>query len=206
MNEPPLTRSRKLDEKFIAELEIEPGEIAIDCGASIGDVTEELVKKGAEVCCFEANPVTFEFLSKRFGSNPSVQCFQKAVSDRAGKARFYLHEDFDGSDEKLRTANGSSLLEFKGNVRKDQPIEVETIDLCAFIESLDREIGLLKIDIEGAEIEVINRLIDTGLYKKARVILAETHERKIPELRVPTQKLRDRIKEMGISNIDLDWI
>ncbi len=70
---------------------------------------------------------------------------------------------------------------------------------------LDTEIEVLKIDIEGAEIEAVNRLLDTGSYRKAKRILVETHERKIHELREPTEALRNRIEEMGIDHICLDW-
>ena len=64
---------------------------------------------------------------------------------------------------------------------------------------------LIKIDIEGAEINLIERIIDSGSYKNIGQIFVETHEHKIPELVEPTNTLRARIKKEEITNINLNW-
>jgi hypothetical protein len=60
------------------------------------------------------------------------------------------------------------------------------------------------MDIEGEEIKVLNKIIDQGLYKKARNIVVETHER-FPTLAQSTKDLRNRIYDLGIKNIDTNW-
>ena len=195
--------SAKLDESYLKTLDLPAGTLALDCGASVGDVTAVFREKGLRVHAFEPNPLAFAHLKDRFADDDMVNCHQAAISDKDGTAQFYPHEDL--SEERLHTANGSSLLEFKSNVLKDQAMDVAVIDLARFIDDLDSEVEVLKIDIEGAEIETVNRLLDTGSYRKAKRVLVETHERKIEELREPTEALRRRIEEMGIENICLDW-
>lgn len=194
----------KLDETFLKTLELPPGSVVVDCGASIGDTIEVFLEKGAVVHAFEPNPAAVAHLKERFADAKDLTLYQKAVSDKNATASFFLHEDL--GPETLKTANGSSLLDFKGNVDTAAPVEVETIDLAEFLQSLDTKVTVLKIDIEGAELEVVNRLLDTGAYDVAEQILVETHERKIPELAERTEALRKRIADLGLTErINLEW-
>jgi predicted nucleotidyltransferase len=84
------------------------------------------------------------------------------------------------------------------------PVEVEVVDLCRFIKELEEPVGLLKLDVEGEEIDILNALIDQGLHSRIRHILAEVHEH-IPSVKEPSKKLKERIREQGITNIDLTW-
>jgi len=195
--------THKLDEKFLEYLELSQRDIVIDCGASIGDTVDVFRRKGALVHAFEANPMAVEALKKRFKEDDMVVIHEAAVYDRYGTANFYFHEEL--SESTLKTANGSSLLKVKGNVNKESPCQVRTIDVSDFIEKLESRVAVLKVDIEGAEIEVVNHLLDTGVYKLCSHILVETHERKIPELLKPTELLRKRLKDMRVENINLEW-
>jgi FkbM family methyltransferase len=71
---------------------LEPSDIAIDCGANIGNITALLCRSGATVYAFEPNPFAFKELQKRFLGNPNVHCFQKGVLDENGMTHLYLHE------------------------------------------------------------------------------------------------------------------
>ena len=69
---------------------------------------------------------------------------------------------------------------------------------------MNKPIGLLKMDIEGEEVRVLNKLIDLNLHQKIRKIVVETHERFLV-LKEPTKKLKKRIRALKLRNIDLDW-
>ena len=80
------------------------------------------------------------------------------------------------------------------------------IDLSAFITSLGK-VRLLKLDIEGAEVRVLNHLMDTGAIELIELTVVETHENQIPSLIPQTDELRSRIKKSKYaSRIRLDWI
>lgn len=193
-----------LGENYLQKLKLEPGAFVVDCGASVGDTCNVFLKKGAIVHAFEPNPMAAHALEQRFPDTPNLTVYQNAVSDKNARANFYLHRNL--APERLRAANGSSLLSFKKNINKAAPIDVETIDLAEFLYSLQRSVAVLKIDIEGAEIKVVNHLLDTGAYQIAELILIETHEDRIPELKKQTKNLRNRIVEMGqTERINLGW-
>ncbi|HMP77512.1 MAG TPA: FkbM family methyltransferase [Kiritimatiellia bacterium] len=180
-----------------------PADIAIDCGANVGVVTAHLCKQAGQVYAFEPNPHAFAVLRKRFEAAPNVQCIPKGVSDQNGHARLYLHEHSD--QDEVHWSTGSSLLDFKGNVRKDKFIDVELVDLCEFIAGLGRPVKLLKMDVEGVECAILRKLIESGIVHRIAHIFVETHEEKVPALRAETDAIRALIRARGIRNINLDW-
>jgi len=83
---------------------------------------------------------------------------------------------------------------------------VELVDLTEFIENLDQPVDLLKIDIEGAECEVLEKFLQKNLHEKVKLTLVETHDTKIPGLKEKTDAIRQIIKERKISNVNLSWL
>lgn len=178
------------------------GDIAIDCGANVGKVTQRMARSGAIVYAFEPDPNAFKELEKSFGNIKNVVLFNKAVSDYSGNVKLYFNDRYNEDPKKWSV--GSTLVEDKPHVDKSNFVEVEVIDLTEFINNLQKPVTLIKIDVEGEEIRILNKLIDTGLAKKVENILVETHER-FPVLKNPTEDLRKKIKDLNIKNIDLDW-
>jgi FkbM family methyltransferase len=181
-----------------------PGDLAIDCGANVGLVTTCLADRGATVHAFEPNPHAYAELARRFAGHARVTCHPRGVWHQNSTLRLFLHEN--AADDPVTWSTGSSLLECKGNVSSEHFCEVEVIDLLAFIDSLGRPVKLLKIDVEGAECEILEAFIERGFHRKVELTLVETHEKKIPELREKTAAIRRRLREQNISNINLDWI
>ncbi len=190
--------------KKLFAIKLNRTDIAIDCGANVGDITEHLSKSGATVYAFEPNPHAYMVLQDRFSNKGNVHCFQKAVSDKNDTMKLYLHENSD--KDEVYWSTGSSLLVFKGNVLPDKYVGVEVVDICEFIENINHRVRILKLDIEGVECKVLKKLIYTGVIDKIDFVYVETHDDKIPELREETNAIRKLINERGISNIDLDWI
>src|SRR3546814_5344424 len=114
-----------------------------------------------------------------------------------------LHE-FAETDP-VKWSTGSSLLAFKGNVREEDFVTVEAVDFAAFLEAMDRPVALLKMDIEGAEVAVLERLLERGLHDRIERAFVEVHDRKIPELVAPTNRLRQKLHDLQVTTIDLSW-
>jgi FkbM family methyltransferase len=189
------------------EIDVSPGDIIIDCGANIGDVTSLFARAGATVYAFEPNPLCFTILSKRFRALPMVRCFNQGVIDRHCTLTLTTpsaHQQWDA----IETTIVSSFIPGAMHPEKYtvQEVEIECIDIDEFIRSLGRRVRLLKLDVEGAEILIINRLIDAGTIELVDLVAAETHERHIPSLIASTAALRLRIQNAGLgSKIRLDW-
>ena len=189
--------------KQLFSIKLTKADIAIDCGANVGNITQHLCKSGATVYSFEPNPYAFRVLQDRFSNVQNVHCFLKGVSDNKSKMKLYLHENSD--EDQVYWSVGSSLLNFKGNVLTDKYVEVEIIDLCEFIESLNQRVRILKMDVEGVECRILEKIISTGVIDKIDYAFIETHDHKIPELKAETNAIRELIKKRRIENINLDW-
>jgi len=187
------------------KIDIVRGDVVIDCGANVGVVTQHFRRLGATVYAFEPNPHAFIALDMNFANDPNVFCLKKGVAspEQAGPGKLFLHEYAE--TDQLTYSTGSSINPDKGNVDVNNYLEIELIDLCKFIKDLGVPIKVLKIDIEGAEIELLNALIDQGLSSVIEHIFVETHEKKIPSLRTPLELLKEKIEEKNITNIDLTW-
>ena len=184
-------------------MQMAEGDIAIDCGANAGDVSAHWAKSGATVYAFEPNPHAFNILEDRLASWKDVHCFQKAVLDRNEKVKLYFHTRSD--EDELYWSQGTSLLAFKSNVLKDKFAEVDAIDLAEFIQQLDADIKVLKLDVEGTESPILRKIIKSNLHRRIEYIFAETHDDRVPELQAETDELRALIKDMRITNINLDY-
>lgn len=180
-----------------------PGDIVIDCGANVGDVTNAFAKTQATVYVFEPDPYCFSILEKRFNGCSNVKLFNKAVGIENRAINLYRAENFAKNPEFL--SQSSSIYISKKNVCDLNAFEVEQIDFVAFVQALPDRVAILKIDIEGAEVPVIEDLLDTNAIERIDYVFAETHEKQIPELAERTVVLRKRIAEGGYSNINLDW-
>lgn len=127
---------------------LKPGMIAVDVGANIGYYTllaASLVGAQGEVHAFEPVLSNFELLTKSVQENNyrQVVVMQKAVSDKNGKVKVFLH----------RTGSGAHTMGNWDSSRKST--EVESVTLDSFFSGKGR-IDFLKIDVEGFEPSVIN--------------------------------------------------
>jgi FkbM family methyltransferase len=182
-----------------------PGDIAIDCGANLGAVTDVLSRGGAEVHAFEPNPDAFRHLAARVGGRANVHLHPKAVHDHDGRMQLYFHLNYARNPE--RFSAGSSLIGEKRNVDETGGIAVEVVDLAAFVQRLGRPVKLVKIDVEGAEYAILEALIARGVIDRIERVFVETHAHAIPSLAEADRRLRATIAARGLgAKIDLNWI
>jgi FkbM family methyltransferase len=175
-------------------------DVVIDCGASNGRCTGLLAANGATVYAFEPDPHGFAGLEAMFRGVPNVHLLRQAVGLDVRQAALYRHAKF--ADNPNRFVQSSSLFTARDNGQEF--VMVDQIDFPAFIQALSCRIAILKLDIEGAEVPILERLLDTGLIERFDYVFAETHERVIPALVERTMALRTRVA--SLRNINLDWI
>ncbi|MEO9516974.1 MAG: FkbM family methyltransferase [Paracoccaceae bacterium] len=86
-------------------------------------------------------------------------------------------------------------------------LEVEVVDLIAFLEEIDRDIRILKTGIEGAEWDILNGLIDHPVLSRVGCIFVETHERQDLRKYVPMfEALQERAEQIKRPYINLYWV
>lgn len=177
--------------------------ICIDCGANIGKISEIMAKTGAMVYAFEPNPLCMFELEELCSKYENIKLIKKGVADRNSKFKMY-HNDFICFDREV-FSQSSSIYSSKKNVNIDNFSEIECIDLCEFINNIGKHIDILKLDVEGAEYDILFRMITTEVYRKCRLILVEQHANSIPEVVERAKIVKRLIEENNIDNIDMSW-
>lgn len=182
---------------------LKPGDITIDAGANLGEITALLASTGATVHAFEPDPYTFERLCRNVGKFPNVHLHRKALSANSGTTKLFRSVDFEKDPDFW--SQSSSLYNDKNNIDKSKYISIEEKSIIEFIGEIKQKIKLMKIDIEGAEVPLLESLIDTGLIDDIDRIFVETHEKKIPQIAERTHILRETISKRWANKINLDW-
>ncbi|MGY6554757.1 MAG: FkbM family methyltransferase [Wenzhouxiangella sp.] len=195
-------RQRRARRAFEA-ISLRPGDVAIDCGANVGAITRELAQGGADVHAFEPNPLAMIELERLSRPFPNVHCHAAAVSDHDGHAALFLHRKHD--QDPLGHSAGSSLVAGKHNLDPAASLTVPVVDLARFIRELNRPVRLLKIDIEGLEVRLLEHLLDQGLLGDIEQVFCETHEFKVAGLWQECRRLRRRLDAAGMRHVNLDW-
>lgn len=187
---------------------LQKGDLVIDCGANIGEVTQPLAETGASIHCFEPDPYAFEQLSSRVMKLDNVILHNAAVGTESGTVQLMRAVNF-GENPKGGSVK-STVLKGGRSIDESNPIDVELIDLIAFIKhaiECSGEIAFLKMDIEGAELDILERMEAENLFDSIRCTVVETHERKFKALRPRFKALKERVgNAYPVSKVNLDWI
>ncbi|WP_279144829.1 FkbM family methyltransferase [Helicobacter pullorum] len=138
------------------------------------------------------------FLRDLYKGNEKLILSNQAVSNKNGKTTFY-----NGVNN--ATSEGASITRNWGG----SSYEVEMLDFREFLKDIiqkHHKISLIKIDIEGAEFDVLDSLIEQKLYENVEYIMVETHERFFENSKEKIENLKSKITKNNIQNIFLDWI
>tara|TARA_X000000368_G_C22921618_1_gene663330 strand:+ start:335 stop:994 length:660 start_codon:yes stop_codon:yes gene_type:complete len=182
---------------------LQKGSLVIDAGANVGEFTKLFLDKGFKVHAFEPDTIALKELKKKCETSKELKLYEAAVGLKNERQKLYRYRKFDESNP--YSTQGSSLLNYRSG--KNKPfIEIKVIDFIEYLKQQTDNISLLKMDIEGIEIDILNKIIDENLHKKIKFIFVETHERFSHSLGVETAKLKLRIKKLKIRNINLDWV
>lgn len=180
---------------------VRTGDICVDCGANRGDYTKRFAQAGAETYAFEPDPWSFAELRRRAGALKGAHLINKAVGTTPGTLPFFRDAAFDEAPEWCSL--GSSI--FRREDRAQDEIEVEVVNFLAFLRGLNRDIRILKMDIEGAEVPILETLFASELMGRIDYLFVETHELQFPELLERTWDLRARIHSFPGTAINFDW-
>lgn len=130
---------------------VKPGMHVVDIGAHIGlfsAVSSQLVGASGKVVSFEPTPGTYKILSEtlRLSGCENVNAVQAAVSEKPGHATFYISS--------IEGCNSNSLVNNKENEELNK-FDVELVTIDSLRSKYNVKPDLIKIDAEGAELDVL---------------------------------------------------
>jgi len=148
----------------LAAMEPDAPNYVIDCGAHIGAFSMMCAQhlQHSEVIAFEPNPDSFSYLQENVVRFGRIQAMNKAVAVRDGELRLYSPDQSDWNGRWTTLPNTNPYL------------TVEALGLFDFIDALDKEVFILKLDIEGYEEQLIEAAREEDI-RKVQVLIIETH-------------------------------
>jgi FkbM family methyltransferase len=131
--------------------------VIIDCGSNIGAATVffKSLYPTVKILCFEPDPNEWQMLNKNIQANQlgDINTINAAVSGKEGTIDFFGEFDVEAPD-----ARGNSIISTWGMQRVTSTVKkVKAVKLSSYISS---EVDFLKLDIEGAEQQVLQELGD----------------------------------------------
>lgn len=210
----PGKRGRRYSRQFNAFLALDEferairrtaGKTCIDLGANVGHYTKELAKLASEVIAFEPDPWACAQLETNLANFSNIKIENAAAGIQEGTALLWRHLQFN--DDPAKYSTSSSIIPDKFDViDRHQAIEVCQINFIDYLSDLDKEVGIIKIDIEGAELDLLEALLKRpDLLSRIDYIFAETHERQIPDHAPRIRNLRARADRLTRPRVNLDW-
>jgi FkbM family methyltransferase len=150
------------------------GDIVVDVGAHIGQYTilaSRRVGLTGQVISIEPEPRNFEILKRNISLNQlcNVKPVACAAYSSHTKTKLFLPEEESG-----RTIYNTVMKERAGN--NGRYVEVDTATLDSVLESLGlSKVNWIKIDVEGAELEVLRGACNILAESNKVRVLVEIH-------------------------------
>jgi FkbM family methyltransferase len=149
--------------------------VVFDVGANRGltSAAYTAVFPNATIHAFEPFPETCHAFRTNLGNNPFIRLNEVAVSDKEGVASLHVNTSVDTNSLLESQALGVSSDK---SCQTQTAIEVPTITLDSYCKSHSIEkIDILKIDVQGAEIKVLQGAKELLQQGRIRLIYTETY-------------------------------
>jgi FkbM family methyltransferase len=177
-------KEREKDEELFFEKFLKEGDVVVDCGAHLGTLTitaSKIVSDKGHVYAYEAHPRTFSFLKRNIYDNgcKNVTALHVAVTDTSQSVRF--------SDYYVNDMN---------SVEKNGPLEVTGNTLASLLYDVEK-VDLLKLDIEGSELQALKGA--GGVLKRTKAVYFESAARSFVRFGYTLDDILQFLKENGFT-------
>ncbi len=169
--------------------------VLMDLGANVGRFTTDFLAlhPSARVVLVEGDPYLTDILHERFARFGNVQLFRGLVGvESKACASFFLCKVPEGNSVFARFSDSWAPGE-------SREISVETIALPALLKLSGQSfVDLLKVDIEGAEWDLLGALSEQQAACIGQISV-EFHDFLAPELRPRTEACIAHLKKLGFA-------
>ena len=166
-------------------------DIVIDIGANTGYYSlrlSSLVGENGKIIAIEPDPQTFDTLTKNCKLNniSNVNTHNIAISDSKGEIIF--HQSIFHSGTSSMFANEKDKSEMKELI-------IKTTTLDELVKEKYKQIAWIKIDVEGAELEVLKG--SSTILSKTKNIIIEVHEHILNQNNKNSKEILEILEENG---------
>lgn len=161
--------------------------VILDFGANHGLFSSIVSERFAsDTYLFEPNTnLVQKYLLKKF---PREKIYEKAISDKEGKSIFFISSNDEAS---------SMQKDFQIIWSIDESIEVDCVTLKSVFDTLQiNSVELIKIDIEGAEVDVL-KSFSIQEFNKVNQVTVELHDWLNRDLRKETISSIKHMRNLG---------
>ena len=140
-------------------------DVVMDIGANMGDVPLRYAKSVKFIHSYEPMADTFEILNLNVTHNEFNNCqtYQCAVTRNVGEVTMWLNE-------KAKTAHSTASV-----IKRNGERSAITVPSISFEDEVKRiKPTIIKMDIEGAEIDILDS-VDDSIFDGVRAFLLEVH-------------------------------
>jgi len=141
--------------------------VIIDCGANIG-MSVLYFKKlypQSKIIAFEANPSAFKLLESNISDNKllDIELHNTALYDKETNISFFAGD-----------RQGSLVASIQKERGGQGEMKVRAEKLSSYLKNLD-SVDLVKMDVEGAELNIVDDLIESQVINKPKEYIIEYH-------------------------------
>ena len=164
------------EDEIIEHFTPKQGDIVVDIGAHIGlytIISSKRVGTNGKVIAIEADPGNFEMLNRNIKLNQltNVIALNYAVYSKETKIKLYLP-----SGESGFTKYNTIVSDWANNEDKFVEVNANTLDYLLQLNQIrEEEVNWIKIDVEGAEFEVLKGATNVLSKSKDIALLMELH-------------------------------
>jgi len=144
----------------------------VDAGANVGVFSEYMIQQGyaENITAIECDSLALKDLKNNFKREYKIEIIPKALNSTNDPITFYQSNDNPVISSVL---SPDKLKNHMAGVKGDNEVIVDTVTIKDLVDKLGT-IDLLKIDIEGAEYEIIKN-VDPSLFESINNLIVECH-------------------------------
>jgi FkbM family methyltransferase len=154
-------RADQGDDRLRLDYDLSPASVVFDLGGYEGNWAHQIHQRyGCRVCVFEPVREYADLIARRFSGNQKIEVFPYGLAAATRLEKIGLCSD------------SSSVFRASGQTQ-----EIRLVDAAAwFSEQQIKQVALMKINIEGGEYELLERLIQAGIIPQIDNIQVQFHE------------------------------
>lgn len=142
----------------LAQCQVPTQKSVLHVGAHMGEEVEAYRRFGFnQIHLVEANPEILPALSEKFANDKSVEIISVALGDELGEVEFSVHKTQKGGMESasiLKLARLGQIVPVFSS-EKTYTVPLYTIDSLVANATIPETVGLLTVDVQGAELLVL---------------------------------------------------